>query len=375
MGKTVDEDNPVFSAAPPRKSLVNSSADANEQRYAQRAQDSNVRNVGFFESSTAPLTGNSVVAEVNGKPIFVDDVIPGIRERIENDARIRDAQKQVLLRQTIQKRLNEHIDQEIVLQALYAKVPEDRRESLKEMLEPSFQKVLNNIKKEKNLKTDTELDAELGKEGLTISQLRDTFMRIQMVNGYVASEATTSETIDRAELVQHYREHIEDYSHKARFRCREIVVRFSNHGGRSGAEKVMANAVTQLNQGTDFGTVAESFSDASTSSKKGDLGWIEEGVLADKDVETAILSLSKGDMTKVFVREDRFEVYQVTDIQQAHTVAFQEVQKEIEKHLLQTRAEVARKKVVDDLRAKAAVTTIFDDAPAAGSPAVFDGIK
>ncbi len=162
---------------------MNSSADANEQRYAQRAQDSNVRNVGFFESSTAPLTGNSVVAEVNGKPIFVDDVIPGIRERIENDARIRDAQKQVLLRQTVQKRLKEHIDQEIVLQALYAKVPEERRESLKEVLEPSFQKVLANIKKEKNLKTDTELEAELGKEGLTISQLRDTFLRIQMVTG------------------------------------------------------------------------------------------------------------------------------------------------------------------------------------------------
>jgi parvulin-like peptidyl-prolyl isomerase len=361
LGKSVDEDNPVFAPAPPRRSLVNQSADVNEQKYVSRGQDGGVKNVGFSSSDPAVLTGNSIVAEINGKPVFVDDVIPGIRDKIEADGRMRDQQKQAIIRQYVQKRLPEHINQEVVLQALNAKVPEDRRESIREALEPSFQKVLENIRKDKNIQSDEQLDEELGKEGLTVAQLKETFIRIQMVNGYVAAEASTSDLVDREEMVQFYQDHIADYSHRQRIRCREIIVRFSAHGGRKGAEQVMANAVTQLQQNTDFGKGAESFSDASTSSKQGDLGWIEEGYLADKEVEAALLALPKGDMTRVFVREDRFEVYQVSDIQKSHVVPFQEVQKDIEKQILQQRADEARKKVVSDLREKAVVVTMFDE--------------
>ncbi|RLT20214.1 MAG: hypothetical protein DWI29_04160, partial [Planctomycetota bacterium] len=105
-GTTVKEDNPVFTSAPPRRSLVNHAADAEEQRLAQQADttEAGVVPVAFHEIGVTPLTGSSVVATVNGKPVFVDDVLGGVRRRIESDPSLTDEQRQQILLQALRAR-------------------------------------------------------------------------------------------------------------------------------------------------------------------------------------------------------------------------------------------------------------------------------
>lgn len=63
-GRSIKEDNPVFTAAPPRRSLVNSEADMEEQRLVEQQERAgkDVLQAGHSRLSSGPLTGSSVVA-------------------------------------------------------------------------------------------------------------------------------------------------------------------------------------------------------------------------------------------------------------------------------------------------------------------------
>lgn len=361
-GRAVKVDNPVFASAPPRRTLVNQSADIEERRLAQAGEASAIRRVGFDSSGKELLTGTSVVALVNSRPVFLDDVLGGLRPMIEQRPELSDDQRQYIMSEQVRRRLPNYLEQEVVIQALNAKIPEDKRAVIRESLEPTFQKVIADIRKDKGIQTDAELEDLLAGEGMSVQLLRDTFVRAQMVNGYVATLAASPTSIDRTELVEYYRSHIEEYTPAERVRVAEIIVRFEQHGGRPAAEKVMANVLTELKKKRAFGDVAAVFSDALSSEKKGDIGWIERGALADRDLEELLFELPIGGLTRVFVREDRFELYHVINHIRAESIPFEEVQKEIEQLLLKQKADEARKKVVEDLRSRSEIKTIFDAA-------------
>jgi hypothetical protein len=247
-GTSVKEENPVFTSAPPRRSLVNHAADAEEERLTQqaKAKENGVVPVSFHEIGVTPLTGTSVVATVNGKPIFVDDILGGVRRRIESDPNLTDEQRQMIMMQSLRLRTKEYADDSLVVQAVEATIPEDKRKVIRDSLEPAFQEVCEKMMKDNNLTSDQELDDWLEKQGFSRREMKDTFIRRQFVVGYVQSKAQVPKEIDRAELVKYYQDHIDEYTPDEEVRFAEIVVRFRDHGGREGAEDVMTKVVQRL---------------------------------------------------------------------------------------------------------------------------------
>lgn len=361
-GTSVKEDNPVFTSAPPRRSLVNHAADAEEKRLAQQAnsKENGIVPVSFHEIGVTPLTGTSVVATVNGKPVFVDDVLGGVRRRIESDPNLTDEQRQMIMMQSLRLRTREYAEDSLVVQALEATIPEDKRKVIRDSLEPAFKEVCEKMMKDNNLTSDQEFDSWLETQGFSRREMKETFIRRQFVVGYVQSKAQVPKDIDRAELVRYYQEHIDEYTPVEEVRFAEIVVRFRDHGGREGAEEIMTKVVQRLRQKEEFGTVASELSDVLSAEKRGDMGWIQRGSLADKDLETMLFDMPAGAMTGVQVRDDRFEVYKVVDRRDPRSAEFQSVQKEIETKLLEKLREAAQEEVLENLRAKGNIVTIFD---------------
>ena len=361
-GTSIKEENPVFTSAPPRRSLVNQAADAEEERLAQQAnaKENGIVPVSFHEIGVTPLTGTSIVATVNGKPVFVDDVLGGVRRRIESDPNLTDEQRQMIMMQSLRLRTREYAEDSLVVQALETTIPEDKRKVIRESLEPAFKEVCEKMMKDNNLTSDEELDTWLETQGFTRREMKDTFIRRQFVVGYVQSKAQVPKEIDRAELVKYYQEHIGEYTPDEEVRFAEIVVRFRDHGGREGAEDIMTKVVQRLRQKEEFGTVASELSDVLSAEKRGDMGWIKRGSLADKNLETMLFDMPSGSMTSVQVHEDRFEVYKVVDHRDPKSVEFQSVQKEIESKLLDELRAEAQKQVLDNLREKGNIVTIFD---------------
>lgn len=347
---------------------MNHSADIEESRLAEQTPQeaesgTKVDPAGFSKLEKGTLSGSSVIAEVNGKPVFVDDVLGGGRKIIENDSRLGDRERQIVIEMALRKRMPKYIEDELVMQALEKKIPKDKREIIKESLEPKFLEFIEQIKKDNKFTTDEELEQKLAAEGSTIKSLRELFMRSQMVDGYVFSLCKVPETIDREELLQYYEDHISDYTPEEKVRYAEIAIRFAEHGGEEGAKKAMTNVVNQLLSNKDFGDVAQAMSDALSAEKRGDKGWIKRGELSDKSLEEMLFDLPVGQMTKVIVRAERFEVYKVIDHRRPEQIPFQTVQKEIEKKLMSQKRIEASETVRRDFVEKGNVITIFDNSP------------
>ncbi len=359
-GKTLQDDNPVFAAAPPRNSLTNSAADDKEALLTGKQPTDGIQTVGFSQLNAGTLTGTSVVALVSGQPVFLDDVLGGFRPLLETRQELSDDARQQILANELKRRLPGYVDQELVLHALNAKVPKDRQDAIRKDLEPAFQEIVADILKKEKLQTESQLEEKLSREGMSLPQLKESFIRVQLVNGYVATLANSPKQIDRQELVEYYRDHLSDYTPAERVRFAEIVVRFQEHGGRVGAEKVMLDVLAQLKKGTDFGALAAEHSDSLSAERRGDMGWIERGALADKDLEDLLFRLPAGGLTELQTQAYRLELYKVVNHTPASTIPFDAVQKDIEELMLKQKGAEARATVMADVRSRGRVTTIFD---------------
>ena len=350
-GRSVKEDNPVFAPPPPRRTLVNASADVEEQRLAGEIQtaDGPVRSVGTSQLSTGPLTGTSIVALVNGRPVFLDDVMRDYRILVETNPQIPENQRQRILDNELRKRLPKYVDDELVMQAVKLKIPEDRQKEVRETLEPRFQELLEKMRVGQQKNSMQELYDWLASQGSSVEDLRNSFLRIQLVEGYITSNAKVSEKVSRDELLRYYEEHRGDYTPPEQLRFSKIVVRFEKHGGREGADARMAEAIAALNAGREFGEVAAEFSDALNAEKRGDMGWVRRGTLTS-DLEEQLFSMQVGSVSEVKPFSDRLELFHVADYSSPQTIPFADVQKEIEEQLLNLKREQAREAVREELR-------------------------
>jgi parvulin-like peptidyl-prolyl isomerase len=355
-GRSVKEENPVFAPPPPRRALVNASADAEEQRLAGMLQtaEGQIHSAGTSEISTGPLTGTSIVALVNGRPVFLDDVMRDFRFVVETNAQIPESQRQRILENELRKRLPKYVDDELVMQAVRLKIPESRQQEVRETLEPRFQELLEKMREGQKKNSREELVEWLASQGSSVDDLRSSFVRIQLVEGYITSNAQVPEKISREELLRYYEEHIGDYTPPEQLRFSKIVVRFEKHGGPAGAEARMSEVLAGLSAGREFGELAAEYSDALNAEKRGDMGWVRRGTLT-ADLEELLFSMQAGMVSDVKSYGDRLELFYVADHSLPQTVPFADVQKEIEEQLLNQKREQAREAVREELRASGTV--------------------
>ncbi len=353
-GKSLVNSGPVIRDTPPRLRAEN-------QANQEAAKDTPEHQLVGFTETTEELTGNTVVAEVNGRPIFVDDLIGSIRLTVEADPKLTDEQRQGIMRAQLKQRLNPYIEQEIVLQELDRKVPEENRAMIEESLEKPFQGILNDIMAENKVTNQADLNELMLSQGTSVELLRESFFRMQKVQGFLSNAATAPETIDRVDLVSYYEEHLDEFTSEERVRAQEIIIRFTNEEQKVEARTKMQDVVRGLREGTEFAELAVRYSDALSAEKRGDLGWLKRGSLADKELEAQLFELKTGQSTRIYEKPDSFEIYRVQDHEKERTDPFQEVQKQIERKLKAQYVQEMRLAKLEELKDQAIVTTIFDE--------------
>jgi len=350
------------SALMPNRSPVSNSTSARASENPD-----NLVLVSLTDSSER-LKGNSVVAEINGRPLFVDDLVGSIRLTIEADERYTDAQRRQILLQQMKTRLDQRVDEEIVLHALEGKVPEEQRDALQEHIEVYLGEFLKtrqaSLIAEGKIQSPEEMDQFLAQGGLSVGLLRETFFRIQMVNGYIQSltEQAQGGAPDRLQLLDYYREHIADFTPEERLRWQEIRVSFQEQGGREPAKKRMMEVIAQLKiDQTKFGSIARKYSDALSAEDDGNRGWLTRGALLDQELENTLFALSDNGRTAVVEVDGYFSIYRIAKHEYANARPFASVQSEIEVTICRERHTEARTEVFKKLRDAASVRTIFDE--------------
>ena len=133
------------------------------------------------------------------------------------------------------------------------------------------------------------------------------------------------------EVQEYYDMNIEQYQRPQKVRVRHILIGVSQEAGadvveqaHKKAEKVLAEA----RRGVDFVALARTYSDDSSASEGGDLGYFSRGEM-DPALGEMVFSLSKGEISPVVRTRYGFHVLKVEDVQQGTTKGLDKVKEEI----------------------------------------------
>jgi len=221
--------------------------------------------------------------------------------------------------------------------------------------------------------TDAEIDEEIqwraGREGLTIDQWFEEIKKIGFtVTSYrelVADRLAQREYLNQkigsrlvvqpTEMIQYYREHLDEFRKPERRKVRMISVFFNNFPAddparsREAARKQIDLVLKKLGENQDMAYLAREYSQDEYAANFGDWGWAApEGSLLPPLAEK-VFELKVGEISDVVATARGFHILKVEAREAAHLEAFDDVQDDIRRMLSARRREALRNDLVAQL--------------------------
>jgi parvulin-like peptidyl-prolyl isomerase len=364
-------DNPVMGPPPPRMSFNNDPANFNESPLQTAdagndfpaLEDSQVAQANLETVGNNPLSGSQTVAIVNGSPILASEVLErygpqlaAAKEKLPPEKY--DEARLMLLKQD----LASHIERKVLADGLKAMLKKEQIDMLNTFINQAFETEVARMMKEAGVNSKVELEEELRKQHTSLANLKTNFANQRMAMEFLGSNTQSDIKVGRPELLQFYNEHHEDYFVPARVKWQQIMVDFNKHGGRAGAQQRLNEIVAKMQptRGANFTEVAKELSDGPNAANGGRWEWTKAGSLADKRIDEALFQLPPGRPSQVFESNDSFKIVMVDQREEGRYKPFDDLQDEIKETLEKDSRKVAAQKFIDDIMAKAEITTIFD---------------
>jgi peptidyl-prolyl cis-trans isomerase D len=147
--------------------------------------------------------------------------------------------------------------------------------------------------------------------------------------------------VDDVAVRQYYTQHLSDYRVPDRVKIAHILFKST---GKTPAEvatlqKTAADVLAQIKAGATFGDLAKKYSEDTTASNGGDLGWIVRGQTV-KEFEDAAFSMKPGQVSDLIKTIYGIHILKVLDKQNAHLQTFEEVKDSI-------RSEIEKQRLAD----------------------------
>ena len=136
------------------------------------------------------------------------------------------------------------------------------------------------------------------------TQLRADLSWAKLVGSQVRRSSITDEMIDERIA------RIESGKGKPEFLVSEIFVPFDLGSSGGDANKLIADLVGQIGRGADFGSLARTFSQSTSSAQGGNLGWVRAEQL-DPAIGTALPGMKTGDIAGPIRATDGFYILQL----------------------------------------------------------------
>jgi parvulin-like peptidyl-prolyl isomerase len=349
-----------------------------QQYAAAQSPDSEITQVGHVTEGVLPMT--AVVARVNGTPILAGDVLEElipklvqIRVQIEQaskkypqqipnpDAKFREVQDQA-----IQHHLPKLIEQTILVDAMKAKMKKEQLEQIETQLDKFFESEVEKMKAQAGVGTIADLEAMIQSQGGSLATMRKNFGDNQLALEFVRMQLPDAEQPTRAELLAAYEARKAEFEVAAAVKWQQLQISVQKHGADKAQER-MQQALQDLQNGDEFGTVVRRYSDAPTAQDGGQWDWMQSESIALPQLKQAIETLPVGQVSNVIDTKTHLQLVMVNGRRPHGYKPFDEVQEEISKQITDSARETAAKKVIQDLKDKAIIETIYDDMAATTS--------
>jgi peptidyl-prolyl cis-trans isomerase SurA len=289
-----------------------------------------------------------VIARVNGQIVTLSEFEARQMAAVQA-ARIPESEVEAFLRQNNAKLLEEAMEELLLV---------DRAMALGLKLRPEYlDQVIEDIKKEQNITSEEELQAQLKREGLTKEALRRNIERSVIVRQVRSREVDPKAQVTEADVRNEYeRRKGADFTRKATVHLMEIVVK------GDGAADAANTVVARLKKGEDFETVAREVSASASKAAGGDLGRVEPQDL-NPALSSAIAALRPGDVSAPVPIEGGYSILKVRERMADEVTPFDQVKEKIQEELTRTRFEKVYGDYIAELKKNAVYTVYVREAP------------
>ncbi len=324
-----------------------------------------------IEGDGTAFVKGQLAATVNGVPIFCDDVLRGIPDEIARnlahleraavEGKVNPEEYRKYRRQVVEHYMKDHIQQELLLQALKLRLKPEQMNGLIKQLDKVFDNEdLPLALKKAGVNTATELEQKLQAQGSSIESLRAASRNRQLAQQYLGKEAALNLGYDRPDIRKYYEENKESYAITAKVKWEQIQLRFNKHGGKEGALKKAEEIRKQLDAGEVFAVLASKCSNGPTASNGGLWSWTVQGSIKAKEIDQALFELPIGEISDPIETQTSVEIVRVLDRTEAGYERFEDVQEDIKNHLKMTLFQERVNALMKDLKEKANIEDFTD---------------
>ena len=276
---------------------------------------------------------DGLAAKVNNESILISDVL------IMMQPRIKEVQSKFAgnrLKKEMQKIYNESLDSLIERQVILdtyerqdMKLPEDVINSrINEIIYDRFQG-----NKEKLIKT-------LAQDHLSYDQWKKEVSNQFIVMVMRNSNVNAKINISPATIKKYYTKHLDDYKQPEKILINMIVVEKTDDKTiEADKKKTIFEIQQKIEKGESFSSLAKEFSEDTSASDGGNVGWIEPQMLR-KEVADGIKDLTVEQVSKPIETENEIYLIELKGKKVATVKSFEEVEAEIK--TLLTRDEVEK---------------------------------
>lgn len=284
---------------------------------------------------------DGIAAVVNGEVITFSQVreLVATRELSLRDS-LRGQALEDKIKETRLAAINELIDRQLVLQ--------DFAKNKFNIPEYAVDDHVNTIIREQFQGDRLAFIRTLQAQGYTLQRFRKLETDKMIVQAMRQRAVKTDPILSPSKVERFYNEHSKEYTTPEQVKLRMIVL----HKDSPDAKNVLEEIRTKVKSGSDFGKMAQMYSEDASKETGGDWGWIDRATLNEK-LATPAFALKPGQVSKVLEMGNNYYLLSVDERKQANTKPLATVREEAEKNVMQAERQAAQEKWIKNLRNKA----------------------
>jgi parvulin-like peptidyl-prolyl isomerase len=360
------ERNLLTAAPPPAEARAQK-----PERSDQPARDSEVLPT-TFESVTARIdapTGSSLAvkirAHVNGRPILDKEVRALAIDELKRIEHYPEPEKSQQQRAILSAALERLIDRELILHDAAIKMEKMRsqyKQKLREAADREFQRQLRAWKEsleaqEGHKLTDDDLIEKLRENDLSLDDFRRQVEREFLKLEYMRSRVfPIVSQIDRAEIVEYYETHANEFQRVDSVRWQDIFVDVLNYPSREAARKTALEIQTRAKKGEDWANLMKYDDGDSRIYRNGEGLGQRRGEIRPVEAEEILFKMRDGEVGPLIELTNGFHVIRLIQRERAGLRPLDdELQAQIKKKLQEEAAQREYRRIVLDLRRRASI--------------------
>ena len=216
-------------------------------------------------------------------------------------------------------------------------------------------KQLQSIKQQ--VPSEAEFKKLLGENQITESDLRLQIERDMAIQQLINKEVAQKVMISDEESKTYYDTHPQSFVQPEQVRASHILIKVdadATEAQKTEARKKITAIQQKLKKGEDFASLAENYSEDTTSKKGGDLGYFGRGQMVEP-FEEAAFSLKPNEISDIVETQYGYHLIKVVDKKPEAKLTYAEVKDRLDQYLKQQKLQSAEKLYIDNLRKNAAV--------------------